>query len=208
MLRRFVLAAAVATLAASPLRAQELTRGPMAQVTPYAGVMLFGKMLEGPLGTSLTTAGGAIYGAQLGINVTPNIAVIGNVARSSADLKVGLPFVGGISIGTNTAWLYDGGLQLSLPVMERGLRPISPFLQAGAGAIHYTISNSYLSTTATSFAANAGVGADITLAPNVSLRLLAKDYIGKFDFEEATSVGVEGKTAHNWALSAGVKLEF
>jgi hypothetical protein len=35
---------------------------------------------------------------------------------------------------------------------------------------------------------------------------MAKDYIGKFDAREATSVNVNTGTAHNWTLSAGVRL--
>jgi hypothetical protein len=35
---------------------------------------------------------------------------------------------------------------------------------------------------------------------------MAKDYIGKFDVREATAVDVEAKTAHNWTVSAGVRL--
>jgi hypothetical protein len=208
MLRQIAVLAAAGALAAAPAGAQQLARGTAAQVTPYAGYMIFGKMLEGPLGTSLTTSGGAIYGAQPGINLSPSIAAYGNVARSSGDLRVGIPIVGGVDVGTSTAWLYDGGLQLSLPTMQRGLMPVSPFVQVGAGAMHYTVDVAGVSTNATSLTGNVGLGADVSLAPNIALRLLAKDYFGKFDFKEATSLDVQGKTAHNIGLSAGLKLDF
>jgi hypothetical protein len=42
----------------------------------------------------------------------------------------------------------------------------------------------------------------------MAVRLLAKDYIGKFDFKDATGLGISGETAHNWALSAGMRFDF
>ena len=35
---------------------------------------------------------------------------------------------------------------------------------------------------------------------------MVKDYIGKFDAREATSINVGTKTTHNWAVSAGLRL--
>jgi hypothetical protein len=63
-----------------------------------------------------------------------------------------------------------------------------------------------VSTHATNFAYNLGAGADVAIAPRIGLQLMAKDYIGKFDVREATAVDVEAKTAHNWTVSAGVRL--
>jgi hypothetical protein len=37
---------------------------------------------------------------------------------------------------------------------------------------------------------------------------MAKDYVGKFDFHDATQLDVQGQTAHNWALSAGLRFNF
>src|SRR5688500_1876077 len=34
-------------------------------IAPYAGYMTFGRFVDGPLGSSLTSSGGAMYGAQL-----------------------------------------------------------------------------------------------------------------------------------------------
>jgi Outer membrane protein beta-barrel domain len=194
---------------AAPLAAQqEEARSPFIALSPYAGYMMFGDFLEGPLGASLSNANGPIYGAQLGVHFTDNIALVGNVARASADLEVGVPFLGGLSVGESSAWLYDAGLQLSAPLGGLSSLPITPFLQVGAGAIRHDIENGALKTNATNFAVNAGVGADIELGRAVGLRLMAKDYIGEFDFEEASQLNVEGKRTHNWALSAGLKLGF
>src|SRR5687767_13329066 len=56
------------------------------EVTPYAGYMLFGDFVKGPLGTSLSNAGGALLGAQLGVGLTPNVAIVANAARASGDI--------------------------------------------------------------------------------------------------------------------------
>ena len=42
------------------------------------------------------------------------------------------------------------------------------------------------STHATNFAYNVGAGADVAVAPRLGLQLMVKDYIGKFDAQEAT----------------------
>ena len=180
MPRSFVRSAAVATalataatLAASPLHAQRATTAasttssvrpaPVFQLTPYAGYMFFGDFVKGPVGTSISSASGPMYGAQLGVNLTPNVSLIGNVARASGDLKVGIPFIGGVSVGQSSAWMYDAGIQLGTSLGDRSRLPIAPFVQVGAGAIRYKVGSSLLQTNATNFAANAGVGADIGL---------------------------------------------
>lgn len=220
MPHRFVRSAAAATTLAAlaagsaiaaPLHAQRLAprAAPLVQVTPYAGYMFFGDFLKGPVGTSVSSANGPLYGAQLGVNLTKNVALIGNVARASGDLQVGVPFLGGLSVGRSSAWLYDGGIQLSAPLGARASLPITPFVQLGAGAISYDVNASLLQTKATNFAANAGVGFDVGLGSGVAFRVLAKDYIGKFDVKQATSLdGVDGNLSHNVGVSAGVKFEF
>jgi len=203
-MRKFlVLGATLATAVAAPLQAQRASTS--FSLTPYAGYMFSGNILDGPLGTQLSNASGTVYGAQLGINLTDNIALIGNVARTSSSLEVGVPFLGGISVGNSSMWLYDAGLQLSLP---SGALPIAPFVQVGAGAISHDISTGSISAKSTNMAYNAGLGADLSLGRNFGLRLMAKDYIGRFDIKEATQIPVEGKLAHNWALSAGLRLGF
>jgi len=85
---------------------------------------------------------------------------------------------------------------------------MSPFVQAGAGAMRYEISQSFLSTSATNFAGNVGIGADVAIGNNIGVRLMAKDYIGKFDFKDATFIDYEGKTANSVAFSAGLRMSF
>jgi hypothetical protein len=125
--------ALVAALAV-PAGAQGLRpvqNGSVFQLTPYAGYMMFGKFLEGPVGTSLSTKNSPVYGAQLGVQVAPNVALYGNVGYASTNLQVGAPILGHVNVGDSKVWMYDGGLQLDIPVSE--FSPVKPFVQAGAG---------------------------------------------------------------------------
>src|SRR5689334_11518865 len=167
------------------------------ELTPYAGYMIFGDYLKGPLGTSVSNAPGAIYGVQLGMKIYPNVSLIGNIGYSSSDVTAGVPFLGGYSIAHSSTLLYDGGLQLDLPLTTASGFALKPFAQVGAGAMRYNISESIVNTSATNFAANFGVGADLALGQSMGLRLMAKDYVGKFDFHDATQLDVQSQTAHN-----------
>lgn len=192
-------------VAAGPLAAQQ-AKPTVFDVTPYAGYMMFGKLFEGPIGTSVSAGSGPIYGAQASLTMAKNVAIYGNVGYSSSDLKVGLPIIGGLDIGSSKALLYDGGLELKVPLQEASV--VTPFVQGGVGGIRYEVSSGFLNTKATNVAYNFGGGVDVKLSPNFGVRLMAKDYLGKFDFKEATSFNLSGKTTNNVALSLGVKLGF
>ena len=192
-------------VAAGPLAAQQ-AKPTVFDVTPYAGYMMFGKLFEGPIGTSVSAGSGPLYGAQASLTMAKNFAIYGNVGYSSSDLKVGLPIIGGLDVGSSKALLYDGGLELKLPLQEAAV--VTPFAQAGVGGIRYEVSSGFLNTKATNVAYNFGGGVDVKLTPNFGVRVMAKDYLGKFDFKEATSFNLNGKTTNNVALSLGVKLGF
>ena len=184
------------------------TTGTSLEVTPYAGYMMFGHFIDGPLGTSLASSASPVYGAQLGLTLMPGVVLVGNVAHASGDLKIGIPLLGGINAGTTSALLADGGIQLSIPTP--GAAIYSPFIQAGVGAMKWDVNlgSTGLTAHSTNLTGNLGAGLDLRLGRTVALRLMAKDYIGKFDFKQATSLDVSGKTAQNWALTAGVKVGF
>jgi hypothetical protein len=207
---QLVSALALAGLAAAPLRAQVATRTtlPLVEVAPYAGYLVSSDLLTGPLGTRISTGGSALYGAQLSVPINRYLAAVGNVAYSKGDLSIGIPIVGGIDVGKATTWLYDAGVQVSAPAMSRGHGALVPFAQLGAGAIRRTIDVNVVSTRSTNLAWNAGVGADLALGPAMAIRLLAKDYVGRFDVREATGVDTRPDVAHSWALSAGLKVAF
>lgn len=203
------LAAGVFTASiASAQMAAPAANGTAFELTPYAGYMIFGDYLKGPLGTSVSNAPGALYGVQLGMKLSPMISLVGNLGYTSSSVTVGVPLLGGYSIANSSTLLYDGGLQLELPLTAASGLRFQPFGQIGAGAMRYDINASVLQTHATNFAANVGIGADLGIGQNIGLRLMAKDYFGKFNFQDATSLDVQGQTAHNWALSAGLRFNF
>lgn len=210
-LRRFALAAmsvAATVVVASPAAAQAPGSGTVLHVSPYVGYMVFGNYLKGPLGTTITNAPGVLYGAQAGLSLSPNLSLVGNAGYTASDIQVGVPFLGGLSVGHSSMLIYDADLEYNLGSSKAGTMAFSPFVQAGAGAIRYNIDESVLQTQATNFAGNLGIGADFTLSKGMALRVLAKDYIGKFNFQDAVGLGINGETAHNWALTAGLRFDF
>ena len=202
---------AAAVVSAAPLAAQSrtvpaTTRAGIVDVTPYAGVMMFGKYLEGPLGTSVRSRPAPIGGAQLSVALAPSVSVIGNVAYSSGDLEVGAPIIGGLDIGSSNSWLYDAGLELRLPSSSGS--PIAPFIQGGVGAITTKLSGGPFSTTSTNAAFNAGAGLDLAFGRSAALRLQVKDYIGRYASEKVVGLEARGDVTHNVAASAGLRFSF
>lgn len=200
-------AGSIAAIAAAPASAQQ-SRLATLELAPYAGFMLSSTLVDGPLGAGIASAGRALYGVQVGVPLTSHITLVGNVAHAQGDLELGLPVLGGIPFGRSATWLADAGVQLGLPIDGGRAQAVTPFVQLGAGAMRQSLTVSAVTLRATNFALNAGAGVDLSLSRNIGVRLLAKDYIGTFDFEEATSVDLDRGSAHNWALSAGVRLAF
>ena len=204
------LAAAVLAVA-TPAQAQTgsntivLKRGEFA-VTPYAGYMLTTNFANGPLGTSLSSANGALYGVQGALPLSPGASLVGGIAYQTGDLKVGVPIIGGLKAGTSVAWIYEGDLELRGSQLKQGMASgFAPFVQVGAGAIHRKLTALGVDATSTDFAINGGVGADFTVMRGLTLRILAKDYVGKATFDSDLA---QTKTLNNIALNAGVRFTF
>jgi hypothetical protein len=178
------------------------------EVTPYVGVIQFGDYLSGPLGTSVTNAPATLYGAELGMKIAPNLSIIGNVATASSDIQASLPFVGGVSLAQSTVQMFDAGLQYELGTMKSPGFELTPILQAGAGAMRYAITQSFLTTNSTNFAANAGAGADIAVGRGVGVKFMVKDYIGNFNMQQATYINAATNTTNNFAFTAGLRFSF
>lgn len=208
-MNRFAVRSSVVGLAmvasAIPLAAQQ-AKPKVFDISPYAGYMMFGNLFDGPIGTSVSAGSGPVYGAQATLSMSKNIAIYGNVGYSSSDLKVGLPILGGIDIGSSKALMYDGGVELKMPMQTSST--VTPFVQGGIGGMRYEVDASILNAKATNVSYNVGGGVDVRLSPNFGVRLMAKDYIGKFDFKEATSFDLNGKTTNNVALTLGVNFGF
>lgn len=202
--------AALATVLVSsalllPARATAQT-GVGASLTPYAGYLITGNWYDGPIGTSIKNTNSPMVGGQASIPLTRGVALVGNLAYGAGDLRIGLPLLGGVNVGTANVWMYDAGLELGgLAGRTVG---IAPYVQGGIGGLTNDIKSSVFSTRATNVAYTAGVGVDIGFTEGLALRVQAKDWISRFNTEDAIGFRAEGKLAHNLALTAGVKLVF
>lgn len=206
MTRRLAALALSAATASTPLVAQ---RAPtVARLTPYVGYVHFGNFIEGPIGTRLTNQSAAVYGAQLGIDLTPNVALVGNIGYSDSNVQVGIPIIGGLNIADSKVVMYDGGLQLRLPATTALGTGLVPFVEGGVGAMKYEVRTGPLKTNSTNFAVIWGGGVDVQLSRGLGLRGMVKDHMGKFDFNEATSFNINSKYAHNWVYGVGLNLGF
>jgi hypothetical protein len=156
----------------------------------------------------VTNAPAPVIGAQLAMKLSPNLAIVGNVATASSDIRAGIPLFGGVSLAQSRVQLFDAGLELAMPLTTMAGTAMTPFIQAGAGAMKYDITQSFITTSATNFAANVGLGADVSVGRGVGVRVMAKDYIGRFDMQQATYINLATNTAQSLAFSAGIRFSF
>lgn len=179
---------------------------PAARLTPYVGFLSAGSIAEGPFGFRIGNAGAPLYGLQLGLNLSRNIAIVGNVGYSDSELQAGIPFIGGVGIADSKILMYDAGLQLRFPATARGGTGLVPFIEGGLGAIRHDITAGPLTRYSTNVALTAGGGLDLQLTNALGVRLMAKDHMSRFDYGEAVGLSNEGKRAHNWVLGVGLNL--
>lgn len=182
------------------------TAAAQGSLTPYAGYLVTGDWYDGPIGTSLSTSNSPMLGVQGAIPLVRGISLVGNLAYASGDLQVGLPVFGGVNVGTAKTWLYDAGVEVG-GLAGRG-KGIAPFVQGGIGGMTSDIKNSLFNVRASNVAYTAGIGVDVGIANGFALRVQAKDWMGKFNSEDAIGFRVNGNMTHNFALSAGVRLGF
>ena len=208
-LAKIISATTVAAALAAPLAAQSSTpSASVFHVAPYAGYMVFGNYLNGPVGTTLSSKPGALYGVQAALSLSQNLQLVGNIGTTSSSMRVGVPFFGGISVGNSSMLMYDADLEYDFGGPSTSGVKFTPFIQAGIGQMRYDITASVLETHATNVAENVGLGADFAIGRGMAVRVLAKDYIGKFNFQDATGFGITGSTAHNLGFMAGLRFDF
>ena len=196
---------ALAGLAFSAVPAAAQGR-PAARITPYVGYLASGSIANGPFGFQVGNAGAPMYGVQLGLNVTPNIALVGNVGYADSQLEAGLPIIGGYSLADSKIMMYDGGVQLRFPVTTGSGTGLVPFVEGGVGGIRNEVTVGPVRTTSTNVAVIAGGGVDFQLTNALGLRLMAKDHMSRFDYGEAIGLPNEGRKAHNWVLGLGLNI--
>ena len=105
--RRSLGVLALSAALALPTHAQT---GVGATLTPYAGYLLTGNWYDGPVGTNLAATNAPMVGGQGSIPLTRGIALVGTLAYASGDLRIGLPLLGGVNVGSANIWMYDAGL--------------------------------------------------------------------------------------------------
>lgn len=197
---------------AAPAMAQEGSIGnpdkpSVFSLVPYAGYMIYGDHFKTPSDIEFTNDNALIIGAQASFDFSPNIALVGNFGWSKTNWELESDLGGEAFAGDVGVWVYDGSLQLRLPV-SAGMSTFAPFVQAGVGAIKFSVDNNDIeSDGATNIAYNVGLGADFQVG-GLGLRLMAKDYISSFSWDELEDTDIDDQISHNFALTAGLKFSF
>jgi len=191
---------AVSAALALPGSAQ---RAPALRIAPLAGTMLFGDMVRGPIGTSLSLGTAPLIGAQVAVSVAGPLALYGSAGFARSDIRVGVPLVGGLDVGDADVMLGDAGLEL------RGVGDaVRPFLQLGVGVARYRVRHELLDIESNGAVWVGGAGIDMAVSRSLGLRLLARDHVGAPDLREALLLDVEGRTSHNLSFSVGLAFGF
>jgi hypothetical protein len=223
-MKKFIVSASLALVAASAgiVGAQQTSGGaePGSAVTaghgsfyigPYAGYMVFGEFDGGENGTAaLSFDNKPFYGVQAGYSFSPNLSLVGNVGYSKSVFQVKYSDDVQSDFGEDVGlFFYDANLQFRLPfVANRVGSTIAPFAQVGAGAFRRTFdADDFRDAASTNVAFNAGVGMDFQIRKQIGIRLMAKDYITSFAFEEG-NISIDDKIAHNFAFTAGLNFGF
>jgi opacity protein-like surface antigen len=212
-MRRFVIGSALVGLLAVNANAQEMSEARSGSffVGPYAGYMMFGDLFDFQGPTEQSVENSALFGAQAGINLSPSVALLGNLgyAKSAFTLENDATNSSQRISGDLGIFLYDASLQFRIPMNNAR---ISPLAQVGVGAIKYTLDTDDLfgESSSNDIAFNVGLGADIAIARGIALRFMAKDYITSLswnDFEDVDFDDNAGENvAHNIGLTLGLQI--
>jgi hypothetical protein len=204
-----VLAVAVSSASAQVIQGPSaivVTRGDFS-VSPYFGYMVGEQFVKGPLNTGLGAVAAPMYGVQASFPLAPSASLVGTIGYSSGDLEVGVPILGGVSVGNTNTWVFDAAVELRAESWARKSNFI-PIAQLGGGAIRREVGVLSVSAKTTDFMVSGGIGADIPMSSNVSLRLMAKDYFGKADFGTVGPLTAKTKDLHTLGLTGGLRISF
>jgi hypothetical protein len=199
--------------AAAPVAAQQSsfsTKPAVFTIAPYVGYMNFGDYFESSNNVEFSNENGALYGAQAQLDLGRYVSLLGNFGYSSSKFTFENYFGAGqdLNVSDVGVWLYDGGIQLRMPLSREATTGISPFVQAGAGAVRYSSdSDDIASQSSTNAAFNFGGGVDWQIG-KLGIRLMAKDYVTSLDWNDFGNVELQDKKAHNLAFTAGFKIGF
>jgi opacity protein-like surface antigen len=183
-----------------------LNRGLFA-IAPFAGYLVGENFVEGPLNTNLGGVAAPMYGAQVSFPLAPSASIVGTLGYANGDLEVGLPIVGGVSVGDNRAFLFDASVELR-PDWDNKGKALIPIFQIGGGAMHRELSVIGASAKSTDFVVSGGAGADLPFMPNLAMRVMVKDYYGKADFGTIGELTATTRDFHTLGVSAGVRFSF
>lgn len=184
-----------------------VNRGSFA-IAPFGGYLVGENFVEGPLNTSLGGVAAPLYGAQLSMPLAGGVSLVGTAGYSSGDLEVGVPLLGGLSIGDNRTMLFDASVELRPDSWEESGKRLIPIVQFGGGALHRELSVMGVTAKSTDFVVSGGLGADLPLGSNLAIRIMAKDYYGKADFGSVGPLTAKTKDLHTLGLSAGLRFSF
>jgi hypothetical protein len=212
-MKRVFVGAFILGAVAAPLAAQQSSfsnKPAVFTIAPYVGYMNFGDYFETTNNVEFSNENGALYGAQAQLDLGRYFSLVGNFGYTSSKFTFENYYGGGQSLNLDDVgvWLYDGGIQLRMPLKPEVTSGFSPFVQAGAGAIRYSSENDDIaSSSSTNAAFNYGAGIDWQLG-KLGVRLMAKDYVTSLDWKDFGNVELKDTKAHNWGLTAGFKIGF
>ena len=212
-MKRVFVGALVFGAVAAPLAAQQSSfssKPAIFSISPYVGYMNFGDYFESANNVEFSNENGALYGAQAQLDLGRMFSLFCNFGYSSSKFTFENYYGSGQDLNVNDVgvWIYDGGIQLRMPLKADATSGISPFVQAGAGAIRYSSENDDItSSSSTNAAFNYGAGIDWQLG-KLGIRLMAKDYVTSLDWNDFGNVELKDTKAHNWGLTAGFKIGF
>jgi len=191
---------ALAMMALTAFATQARAQSARVEIVPTAGWVFPGDLARGPIGSALRAAQAPLLGGTAAVGIAGPVSLWGGVSFADSKLELGLPLAGGVPLTDTRLIVLDAGIQL------RGYGPAAPVLQLGLGTMHYRFATGLVDVRADNLVVSAAAGMDLALAPGLALRLLARDWVGRFDSSDAIGVDLRARSAHHLALSAGLRL--